>query len=65
MLWDLRNARASEKILTGHERGVLSLSWCMRDPGLLLSCGKDNCTLCWNQIQARSLVRYVLQISQQ
>ncbi|KAI0826287.1 hypothetical protein BC629DRAFT_1434747 [Irpex lacteus] len=48
MVWDLRNARAPEKILTGHEKGVLSLSWCKQDADLLLSCGKDNRTLCWN-----------------
>ncbi|KAJ7479966.1 hypothetical protein B0H11DRAFT_1863790 [Mycena galericulata] len=48
MLWDLRNARAPEKILTGHEKGILSLSWCAQDSDLLLSCGKDNRTLCWN-----------------
>ncbi|KDQ10528.1 hypothetical protein BOTBODRAFT_36224 [Botryobasidium botryosum FD-172 SS1] len=48
MVWDLRNARAPEKILTGHDKGVLSLSWCRQDPDLLLSCGKDNRTLCWN-----------------
>jgi WD40 repeat protein len=48
MLWDLRNARAPEKILQGHERGVLSISWCAQDPELLLSCGKDNRTLAWN-----------------
>ncbi|KAJ7743820.1 hypothetical protein B0H16DRAFT_1858506 [Mycena metata] len=48
MLWDLRNARAPEKILTGHEKGILSLSWCAQDADLLLSCGKDNRTLCWN-----------------
>ncbi|KZT66624.1 hypothetical protein DAEQUDRAFT_752055 [Daedalea quercina L-15889] len=48
MVWDLRNARAPEKILTGHEKGVLSLSWCKQDPDLLLSCGKDNRALCWN-----------------
>ncbi|KAG8718804.1 protein transport protein S31, partial [Ceratobasidium sp. 395] len=48
MLWDLRNARAPEKILSGHERGVLSLSWSTWDPDLLLSCGKDNRTMCWN-----------------
>ncbi|KDQ53752.1 hypothetical protein JAAARDRAFT_422252 [Jaapia argillacea MUCL 33604] len=48
MVWDLRNARAPEKILTGHEKGVLSLSWCKEDPDLLLSCGKDNRALCWN-----------------
>ncbi|RXW21982.1 hypothetical protein EST38_g3860 [Candolleomyces aberdarensis] len=48
MVWDLRNARAPEKILTGHEKGVLSLSWCKQDADLLLSCGKDNKALCWN-----------------
>ncbi|KAF9255953.1 WD40 repeat-like protein [Marasmius fiardii PR-910] len=48
MVWDLRNARAPEKILTGHEKGVLSLSWCRQDPDLLLSSGKDNRALCWN-----------------
>ena len=66
MVWDLRNARAPEKvfitlpifislrftsypqILTGHEKGVLSLSWCRQDADLLLSCGKDNRALCWN-----------------
>ncbi|UZJ54908.1 hypothetical protein CBS101457_004228 [Exobasidium rhododendri] len=48
MLWDLRNARAPEKILTGHDKGVLALSWCKQDPDLLLSCGKDNRTICWN-----------------
>ena len=36
------------QILTGHEKGVLSLSWCKQDPDLLLSCGKDNRALCWN-----------------
>ncbi|ODO08572.1 protein transporter SEC31 [Cryptococcus wingfieldii CBS 7118] len=48
MLWDLRNTRAPEKILSGHQKGVLSLSWCKQDADLLLSCGKDNRTLCWN-----------------
>lgn len=48
MLWDLRNSRAPEKILSGHEKGVLSVSWCKQDSDLLLSCGKDNRTICWN-----------------
>ena len=34
--------------MRGHEGGVLSLSWCRQDSDLLLSCGKDNRTLCWN-----------------
>ena len=36
------------QILTGHERGILSVSWCRQDADLLLSCGKDNRALCWN-----------------
>ena len=36
------------QILRGHEGGVLSLSWCLQDSDLLLSCGKDNRTICWN-----------------
>lgn len=27
---------------------MLSLSWCMQDSDLLLSCGKDNRNICWN-----------------
>lgn len=34
--------------MTGHEGGVLSLSWCTQDVDLLLSSGKDNRTICWN-----------------
>lgn len=48
VLWDLRNSRAPEAVLTGHEKGVLGLSWCRQDENLLLSCGKDHRTLCWN-----------------
>ncbi|KAG4305982.1 hypothetical protein PORY_000892 [Pneumocystis oryctolagi] len=48
LMWDLRNSHAPEKVLSGHEAGVLSVSWCKHDSELLLSCGKDNRTLCWN-----------------
>ncbi|RIB13203.1 hypothetical protein C2G38_2003608 [Gigaspora rosea] len=48
VIWDVRNAHAPEKVLTGHDKGILSLSWCQKDADLLLSCGKDNRTLCWN-----------------
>ena len=47
-LWNLRNSNAPERTLSGHEQGVLSLSWCQQDPDLLISCGKDNKTLVWN-----------------
>ena len=48
LLWDLRNSNAPERVLQGHDQGILSLSWCQQDSDLLLSCGKDNRTLCWN-----------------
>ncbi|KAL8758187.1 MAG: hypothetical protein Q9184_004006 [Pyrenodesmia sp. 2 TL-2023] len=48
LVWDLRNANAPERVLRGHDGGVLSLSWCAQDNDLLLSCGKDNRTICWN-----------------
>lgn len=47
-LWDLRNSNAPERVLQGHEQGVLSLSWCQHDSDLLLSCGKDNKVIIWN-----------------
>ena len=43
MLFDSRR-----QILSGHDKGILSLSWCAQDSDLLLSCGKDNRTICWN-----------------
>lgn len=48
LVWSLRNSSAPERTLKGHELGVLGLSWCLQDPELLLSCGKDNRTICWN-----------------
>ncbi|KAK0705219.1 hypothetical protein B0H67DRAFT_593498 [Lasiosphaeris hirsuta] len=48
LLWNLRNSQAPEKTLTGHDQGILSLSWCQQDPAILISCGKDNRTLIWN-----------------
>lgn len=51
-LWDLRNANAPKVTLSGHEKGVLSLSWCAQDPELLLSSGSDNRTLIWNPTTA-------------
>ncbi|KAK5175717.1 protein transport protein S31 [Saxophila tyrrhenica] len=48
LIWSLRNSSAPERTLRGHELGVLGLSWCQQDSDLLLSCGKDNRTICWN-----------------
>lgn len=35
-------------MLAGHEKGILSLSWCQKDADLLLSSGKDGRTIAWN-----------------
>ena len=35
-------------LFRSHNGGILSLSWCKQDADLLLSCGKDNRTICWN-----------------
>ncbi|KAJ3066923.1 protein transport protein S31 [Podochytrium sp. JEL0797] len=48
LMWDLRNSRAPEKVLSGHTKGVLNVSWCPKDSDLLLSCGKDNRTIVWD-----------------
>ena len=55
LVWDLRNANAPERTLRGHESGILSLSWCTQDSDLLLSCGKDNRTICWNPQTGQAL----------
>ncbi|CAI7811825.1 unnamed protein product [Closterium sp. NIES-54] len=47
-VWDLRNAMSPVKELTSHTKGVLAMAWCPTDSGLLLSCAKDNRTLCWD-----------------
>jgi len=47
-IWDLRNAFAPVKELTGHSKGILTASWCPQDENLLISSGKDNRTLCWD-----------------
>lgn len=31
-----------------HKAGILAISWCPHESSLLLSCGKDNRTLCWD-----------------
>jgi hypothetical protein len=33
--------------------GVLAMAWCPSDSSLLLSCAKDNRTLCWDTISGQ------------
>ena len=47
-IWDLRNSISPASEFVGHSKGVLAMAWSQADPGLLLTCGKDNRTLCWD-----------------
>lgn len=46
-MWDLRNVKYPFKETSGHSKGILGVSWNPTDPNLLMSCGKDNRTICW------------------
>jgi protein transport protein SEC31 len=47
-LWDLRYATAPSKTLQIHSRGILGMTLCPKDTGLMISCAKDNKILCWD-----------------
>ena len=48
-IWDLRQKMSPLlRTLSGHTKGIWSLSWCPHDPNWLLSCSKDNKIFCWN-----------------
>ncbi|GAB4832488.1 hypothetical protein Ancab_006510 [Ancistrocladus abbreviatus] len=47
-LWDMRNMMSPIKEFVGHAKGVISMSWCPTDSSYLLSCAKDNRTICWD-----------------
>jgi WD40 repeat protein len=44
--------------------GVLAMAWCPSDSGLLLTCGKDNRTLCWDintgEVRSSSMLESLL-----
>jgi len=46
-MWDLRNCQYPFKETAGHSKGILDVSWNPLDSNLLLSCGKDNRSICW------------------
>ncbi|XP_078428662.1 transducin family protein / WD-40 repeat family protein [Wolffia australiana] len=47
-LWDVRRAIAPLKEFVGHTDGVIAMSWCPNDSLYLVSCSKDNKTICWD-----------------
>ncbi|XP_050210185.1 protein transport protein SEC31 homolog B [Mercurialis annua] len=49
-LWDMRNTMTPLKEFVGHTKGVIAMSWCPNDSSYLLTCAKDNRTICWSTI---------------
>ncbi|KAK6933923.1 WD40 repeat [Dillenia turbinata] len=49
-LWDMRNIMSPVKEYVGHTKGVISMSWCSIDSSYLLTCAKDNRTICWDTV---------------
>ncbi|XP_023767336.1 protein transport protein SEC31 homolog B [Lactuca sativa] len=47
-LWDMRNTMSPLRELVGHTKGVVAMEWCPHDSSYLLTCAKDNRTICWN-----------------
>ncbi|XP_057976811.1 protein transport protein SEC31 homolog B [Malania oleifera] len=49
-LWDMRNIMTPVKEFVGHTKGVIAMSWCPTDSSYLLTCAKDNRTICWDTV---------------
>ncbi|KAL0377185.1 UNVERIFIED_CONTAM: protein transport protein SEC31B [Sesamum calycinum] len=49
-LWDMRNIMSPVKEFVGHTKGVIAMSWCPIDSSYLLTCAKDNRTICWDTL---------------
>ncbi|PIN23651.1 Vesicle coat complex COPII, subunit SEC31 [Handroanthus impetiginosus] len=49
-LWDMRNIMTPVKEFVGHTKGVIAMSWCPVDSSYLLTCAKDNRTICWDTV---------------
>mmetsp|Transcript_10890 Transcript_10890/g.16284 ORF Transcript_10890/g.16284 Transcript_10890/m.16284 type:complete len:1098 (-) Transcript_10890:198-3491(-) len=54
-LWDLRTSTSMPlatlndgEATLSTKGGILSCAWCPHDPGMLITCGKDNRTLLWD-----------------
>ncbi|TYG93116.1 hypothetical protein ES288_A11G085100v1 [Gossypium darwinii] len=50
MLWDMRNIMSPVKEFLGHTKGVITMAWCPSDSSYLLTCAKDNHTICWDTV---------------
>eukprot|EP00268_Persea_americana_P017116 TRINITY_DN181_c0_g1_i12.p1 TRINITY_DN181_c0_g1~~TRINITY_DN181_c0_g1_i12.p1 ORF type:complete len:1148 (-),score=249.03 TRINITY_DN181_c0_g1_i12:606-4049(-) len=54
-LWDMRNTISPLKEFVGHTKGVIAMSWCRNDTAFLLTCAKDDRTICWDTITGESV----------
>ncbi|MBA0652539.1 hypothetical protein Goklo_019794 [Gossypium klotzschianum] len=54
-LWDMRNMMSPVKEFLGHAKAyaiacVITMAWCPSDSSYLLTCAKDNHTICWDMV---------------
>ncbi|KAL0755130.1 hypothetical protein Bca101_092798 [Brassica carinata] len=47
-LLDIRYPQSPVRTFAGHHRGVIAMEWCPSDSLYLLTCARDNRTICWN-----------------
>ncbi|CAN6896272.1 unnamed protein product [Brassica oleracea] len=47
-LLDIRYPQSPVRTFSGHHRGVIAMEWCPSDSLYLLTCARDNRTICWN-----------------
>ncbi|KAM7512358.1 hypothetical protein LguiB_011233 [Lonicera macranthoides] len=47
-IWDMRNTMSPLRELVGHTKGVVAMSLCPNDSSYLITCAKDNRTICWD-----------------
>ncbi|KAM0954325.1 putative transcription factor WD40-like family [Dioscorea sansibarensis] len=47
-VWDVQKTISPWREFSGHTKGVIAMSWCPYDSSYLLTCAKDNRTICWD-----------------
>lgn len=52
-LWDMRNTLSPLIEFKGHTKGVIAMSWCPIYSTYLLTCAKDNRTICWDTVSGK------------
>ena len=47
-IWDLRNPQGPITSFPAHNKGIYNIDWCISDPSLILTGGRDNKICFWN-----------------